>query len=172
MRSSKGPWGEWLTGQMRVCGFGSDDALAQAIGVAGTTVHRWRKGAHPEVTQLRQLVEPLRTDLRTLLVVSGTLTERELGGRAGRTDPLTAREVLENDQTLSAEARQILLAAYDTATAVPEQARRSRRIQASSDRSDDSLRAVARGGKPEDREEVRRLARKARDQHDNGGPDQ
>lgn len=105
---------------MRVCGFTSDDALAQAIGVSNSTVHRWKRGAQPEVTHLRQLVQPLRTDLRTLLVVSGTLTERELGGHVPMPAPLTTRDLLDNDPDLSREAREILTAAYEAAaTAAP-----------------------------------------------------
>lgn len=159
-------WSRWLTGQMRACGFGSDEALAHAIGVSNTTVHRWRKGSHPEVTQLRQLVEPLRTDLRTLLVVSGTLTEREIGGRAGRVDPVNARELLELDPSLNSDARRILLAAYDAAASTVSApaagaSRRTARSAASTE-----LRAVARDGQSEDRAEVRRLARKAREQHE------
>jgi transcriptional regulator with XRE-family HTH domain len=137
-------WGDWLQKQMRTCGFGTDDELADAIGVANSTVFRWRaKGARPDIAQLRQLVGALRTDLRTLLVVSGTLTERELGGAVGRADPLEPRELLERDRSLSQQARVIMLAAYDAAVGSAPAQPRARSV------TEMPSRAAARRGKPE-----------------------
>lgn len=104
---------------MRACGFTTDESLATAIDVAGTTVQRWRHGARPEIAQLRQLVQPLRTDLLSLLVVAGWLTPGEAGGRVRALEPLTARELLSNDSALSPAARKIMLAAYDAAAEGP-----------------------------------------------------
>lgn len=128
---------------------------------------RRRDGTHQEVTpslgSLLQAATALRfTDgeMDELVTAAGyqPLPRRYAEGAAA-----SVPEAIRNDPSLSTEGRAILLAAYDAATeaATPQQ-RRGRQADVQP-----PLRAVARGGRPEDRAEVRRLAKKARAEHDN-----
>lgn len=73
-------FGSWLSARMTECGWDSDLALANIIGISDSTISRWRRGlAGPRLEELRKLAEPLDTALLELAVRAGHLTPDELG---------------------------------------------------------------------------------------------
>lgn len=87
--------------------------------------------------------------------------------------PVSVIEAVENDPDLLDEAKQHLVNQYEllrrlSPTASPSVAPGKKAPRRTATPSDPPLRAVARGGNPEDREEVSRMARRIRKQHEQG----
>lgn len=78
-RSQEGlTFGKWLSAQMTACGFSSNVALAQLIGVNDSTISRWRNDVMvPNMDQLQALEKPLKTPVTQMAVRAGHLTEEQ-----------------------------------------------------------------------------------------------
>lgn len=154
---------------------GNQSALAQAAGVASSTVTRWIDGATPQIGALLAMCNALGIAMPELLRAAGALRDEDLTD-GGQVQALSAEVVpsvadaIRQDLDLLDEAREHLLSQYElllrlsprTSGAGGKQT--SRRTIASGAQQ---LRPVARGGDPKDRAEVSRRARRVREEHEN-----
>lgn len=150
---------------------GRQVALAEDIGVASSTVTRWLDGATPAIPQLRAISEAVDVPMVELLQRAGALDPGALDLPSQTSPPdatVDTAEAIERDPRLIEEAKQHLLNQYELLLRLPP-AGASTRVEKPTRRAappDAPLRAVARGGDPKDRAEVRRIARQARRQHE------
>lgn len=147
--------------------------------IDGSRVSEWlNKNEAPRDPEiLQEIAHVLEVPVSTVLNAAGWLPDDELEERpAGPTHGevvSTVADAIRHDADLLEEARQHLLNQYQllrrltpAEPSAPAAKKAARRIRSSSGDSDRQLRAVARGGDPKDRAEVRRLAKRAREEHD------
>lgn len=65
------PFVSWLDGMARAYGYARDADVARGLGLPQSTVSRWRRGARPSVEHLMKIAKTFRTDLVSLLALTG-----------------------------------------------------------------------------------------------------
>jgi transcriptional regulator with XRE-family HTH domain len=152
---------------------GKQSALADAVGVSPSTVTRWLDGATPAIPQLRAISEETGFGMAELLTAAGALDGAAAATPSVSPDVVAdVAEAIRRDTELIEEARAHLLNQYELlrrlsppAVSVRRSSQTGRRASTPSG-DDQPLRAVARGGDPSDRGQVRKLARQAREQYE------
>jgi transcriptional regulator with XRE-family HTH domain len=152
---------------------GKQSALADAIGVSPSTVTRWLDGATPAIPQLRAMSEVTGFGMAELLTAAGALDAAGAEQPAASPDVLAdVAEAIRRDTQLIEEARAHLLNQYELLRRLSPPTLSVRRGSQGGRRAttppgeDQSLRAVARGGDPSHRGQVRKMARQAREQYE------
>lgn len=180
VREANEGWAAFVTALLNDRYDGTASALAKALDVSTSTVTRWIDGATPDIRRLKQLSRVESIPMLQLLAAAGALEDTEdatAGGSLAHSTPVQPGvdvdviTAIGRDPDLMDEAKTHLLNQYSLLLRIPPEpsvpaARKaSRRTQTPSGDATE-LRAVARGGDPRDREEVRRLARRAREEHE------
>lgn len=172
MREANEGWARYVNDLVDRRFDGNQSALAQAAGVASSTVTRWIDGATPQISALLAICEALDISMPELLRAAGALRDQDLTdeGLVNASHAVTVASVAEaisHDADLLEEARQHLLNQYELllrispAPSVAHGKKNPRRAMTTPD--EQTLRAVARGGDPKDRAEIRRIAKQARE---------
>lgn len=167
-------WATWLRHRMRIAGFTTPTEMGRASGVDQSVISRWlNEGRTPQVDQLRKIAGPLDATMLDLLIAAGYVAPDEVNVTEAATTVLAdVAEAIKNDTDLIEEARAHLLSQYDLLLRLspsPSVARGKKTPRTKTPSEQHPLRAVARGGDPAHREQVSRMARRVREQHDNDG---
>lgn len=175
VREANEEWARYITALIDNSFDGKQSDLAEALGVAPSTVTRWLDGATPSIKHLRNMREQLGIPMTNLLIAAGALTEDDdvqipAPSPAEAQALITVAEAILSDHDLIVEAREHLLNQYNLLKRiVPAETSqvRGKQIPRRTPIPSDAppLRAVADRGDPADRAEMERRAREVRRRH-------